>query len=183
MRTSRFLCLVAIMLCFAAFGMAQNSETGLPPFGSFHGSGLDLVSLENENLHVEIPVYTVHQRANPDITFNFVYDIPGFQIDRSPTTPTTFEWRVGPSPHQLTGWHLLSNIAGPWHVDHDTVSKTCTYVVDGFTYTQNYQVHTNYSLTDTHGTTHPFEVRHVDQPASGCNDEVGNQNTGVALDG
>src|SRR5262249_20077306 len=83
----------------------------------------------------------------------------------------------------LTGWHLLSNIAGPWHVDHDTVSKTCTYVVDGFTYTQNYQVHTNYSLTDTHGTTHPFEVRHVYQPASGCNDEVGNQNTGVALDG
>jgi RHS repeat-associated protein len=55
--------------------------------------------------------------------------------------------------------------------------------------------HTNYVLTDTHGTTHPFEVRHED-PVQCYQGEVvgtlnpdygsipiGNQNTGVALDG
>jgi len=182
----------SVVSCFALFltaalcvssAIAQTSETGLPPFGSFQGGKFDLVSLENGNLHIEMPIYSVHQRAFPDKTYNFVYDIPGWEIDKSPTSPTTFQWVVAPAPHQLSGWHLLANLVGPWHVDHDIVAKTCTYVVDGFTYTQNYNVHTNYVLTDTHGTTHPFEVRHVDQPGSGCADPVGNQNTGVALDG
>jgi len=183
-QSSFFLVLLVLLVsALAASVSAQTSETGLPPFGSFHGSGVDVVSLENGNLHIEIPVYTVHQRADSDITYNFVYDIGGFQIDRSPTTPTTFEWRVGPTPHELSGWHLLSNIVGPWHVDHDIVNKSCTYVVDDFTYTANYTVNTNYTMTDSHGTVHPFEVRHVDQPLSGCADQVGNQNSGYALDG
>src|SRR5580765_3234672 len=186
MSRARLVSLVSLLLSLpvlAPLAFGQTSETGLPPFGSFHGSGLDLVSLENGNLHMEIPIYTVHQRAFPDKTYNFVYDIPGFQMDKSPTSPTTFEWRAAPAPHQLSGWHLLDNLVGIWHVDHDIVAKTCSYVVSGITHTQNYNVHTNYVLTDTHGTTHPFEVRHVDQPGSGCADPVGNQNTGVALDG
>src|SRR2546422_6131999 len=179
--------LPALALCFSSQAtLAQTSETGLPPFGSFHGSGLDVVSLENGNLHIEIPIYTVHQRATPDRTYNFVYDIPGWQIDRTPTTPTTFQWTVGQAPHQLSGWHLLDNLVGIWHVDHDIVAKTCTFIPPGgsFPETHSYQVHTNYVLTDTHGTTHPFEVRHVDHtPGEGCTDPIANQNTGVALDG
>ncbi len=187
MLPKRLLFLLFASLCSSLLAtspaFAQTSETGLPPFGSFQGGKFDLVSLENGNLHIEIPIYSVHQRAFPDQTYNSVYDIPGWQIDKSPTSPTTFQWIVAPAPHQLSGWHLLTNLVGPWHVDHDIVAKTCTYVVDGFTYTQNYNVHTNYALTDSHGTTHPFEVRHVDQPGSGCADPVGNQNTGIALDG
>jgi RHS repeat-associated protein len=182
-RLVSLLSLLLWLLALVPLGFAQTSETGLPPYGALHGGGIDAVSLENGNLHIEIPIYSVHQRALPNETFNFVYDIAGYQMDESEVTPTTFQWTVSPAPHQRPGWHLLANQVGIWHVDHDVVAKSCTYLVQGVTHTNNYNVHTNYALTDTHGTTHPFEVRHVDQPAQGCTDPVGNQNTGVALDG
>ncbi len=199
-----FFSLSAFTLCFATIAFTQSSETGLPPFGSFHGSNFDVVSLENGNLHIEIPIYTVHQRALPDLRYNFVYDIPGWQMDRSPVTPTTFQWVGAPQPHQLSGWHLLANEVGPWHTDHDVIQKTClvclaTDDAGNCTQTQpwTWNAHANYVLTDTHGTTHPFEVRHEDPQALQClrsappsdprlnlgDLPIGNQNTGVALDG
>lgn len=185
-------CLIPLL---GASTYGQTSETGLPPFGSFQGGKFDLVSLENGNLHIEIPIYTVHQRALPDLTYNFVYDIPGWQMDRTPVTPTTFQWVAAPQPHQLSGWHLLRNEVGPWHVDHEVVGpKVCyrpqdpTQGCPGGVLPVQYNVHTNYALTDTHGTTHPFEVRYVEPdgfncPCGGDTPSIGNQNTGVALDG
>ena len=64
----------SVVSCFALFltaalcvssAIAQTSETGLPPFGSFQGGKFDLVSLENGNLHIEMPIYSVHQRPSP----------------------------------------------------------------------------------------------------------------------
>ena len=64
----RSLIITALALAFfPAFVRAQQvyegSQQGLPPFGSFHGSDFDIVSLQNGSLHIEIPVLSVRQRG------------------------------------------------------------------------------------------------------------------------
>jgi hypothetical protein len=144
-RVAAFLRLQLLVVLAATSLLAQTSETGLPPYGAFHGSETDVVSLENGNLHIEIPIHSVRQRAFPDLTYNFVYDIGSWQLDESETSPTTFQWGAFPAPHQLAGWHLLANQAGYWHVDHDTVPKSCTYLASGHQMTRNYNVYTTVS--------------------------------------
>lgn len=48
------------------FGFAQvppDLQIGLVPFGSYHGSDIDKVSLQNGNLHVSIPLFALPQRG------------------------------------------------------------------------------------------------------------------------
>ena len=53
--------------------------TGLPPFGSFHGSDFDSILLQNGNLHVQIPILSVLQRGGKTSTWRYIYDSPGWQ--------------------------------------------------------------------------------------------------------
>jgi hypothetical protein len=52
----------AVTACSWAQSVHDGNQTGLPPFGVFHGSNFDLVSLQNGNLHIEIPIVSVGQR-------------------------------------------------------------------------------------------------------------------------
>src|SRR5262249_54522852 len=82
-------------------------------------------------------------------------------------------------------WRTMGDPVFPHTTKHDTIQKTCVYYPDpnGPPFTENYQVHTNYIMTDTAGTKHNFEVRHV-VPGPDCGDpDPTNTDTGVALDG
>src|SRR5262249_32247963 len=146
---------------------------------------------QNGNLHVEIPIYTVHQRAMRDATFNFVYDISSWNVDQATTSGTTTSWTVSKTPHQFVGWHLLSSVLGISHMDHDSITKTCYFQTgtDGngnpVYSTRSYTVDANFTITDNHGTVHPFQFRRVHHsPGERCTDENGDQiGSAAALDG
>jgi RHS repeat-associated protein len=195
MRANRFFLLSFLTLCFSSVAPAQSSETGLPPFGSFHGSNFDVVSLKSGNLHVEIPLWRLPQRAAPNTGLRLVYDMPTWQVDKSHPTPSTTQWTVGPVSGEKIYWNYFSDPVGSAGTRHDIVSKTCQFQPDPLCesgtgrntpscwVTVDYQVHVNYTLTDNHGTKHPFNLRHVDQPPFGCTDSVLSQDSGFALDG
>src|SRR5262249_32853300 len=73
---------------------------------------------------------------------------------------------------------------GPVSMKHDIVEKTCSFI-DGLGnhQTRQYQAYVNYVMTDSHGTKHPFSLRHAIPPNDGCGDLDGNTDTGFALDG
>ena len=123
-----------LLTCLSQSALGQQSETGIPPFGTFQGGGVDLVSLENGNPHIEIPILSVPPRAGPDVTYNFLYDLGSWEIDDSPmdTNGTTCQWSVG-TVGQLAGFHLRTTPVGPASVSHDTVAKTCSYTTQSGT--------------------------------------------------
>jgi hypothetical protein len=175
--------LILSLTYFIQASHAQQSETGFPVYGSFHGGGIDNVNLANGNPHVEIPIISVPQRQGPNVTYKFMYDARSWEINKSQPTPSTFQWNVNLANGEFVDWHLVTDPAHPVYYRYDIVPKSCTYVNFSGTYTNYYRVLTNYVVVDNHGTRHTFEVRHVQQPASGCQDLTGDQQTGMALDG
>ncbi len=185
MRATRFFFLLsALMLCSTVLAFAQSSETGLPPFGSFHGSNFDLVSLKSGNLHVEIPLWSLPQRAAPNTGLRLVYDMPSWQVDKSHPTPSTMQWTVAPVSGEKVYWSYFSDPAGPRGTKHDTITKTCFWFAPDGRLPFQYDVHVNYVMTDSHGTKHPFNLRHVvTHPDDRCTDPEPSTDTGFALDG
>ncbi len=180
----RLATILILFFCFtqASYGQ-QQSETGLPVFGSFHGSNFDNVNLVTGNLHIEIPIISVPQRETPNLAYKFMYDIRSWQITKSQPTPTTFQWNVAPTSGEFVNWNLVTDPAHPVSYRYDAVPKTCSYFT-GYTWViVHYNVLTNYVVVDNHGTRHPFDVRHTEQPASGCFDPNPDIQTGMALDG
>src|ERR1700729_2860080 len=54
----------------------DDFSQNLPPFGSFSGSDFDIVSLQNGNLHISIPIINVPQRGGTTFSYKFMYDTP-----------------------------------------------------------------------------------------------------------
>jgi hypothetical protein len=76
MRSPRLL-LLALSLFVPAFAAAQQLYDGnnnLPPFGSFSGSDFDVVSLQNGNLHLHIPLGAWKERGGTTVSGFFTYD-------------------------------------------------------------------------------------------------------------
>jgi RHS repeat-associated protein len=185
MRATRFFFLLsALMLCSTVLAFAQSSETGLPPFGSFHGSNFDLVSLKSGNLHVEIPLWSLPQRAAPNTGLRLVYDMPSWQVDKSHPTPSTTQWTVAPVSGEKVYWNYFVDPTGPRGTKHDVITKTCFWFAPDGRLPFQYDVHVNYVMTDSHGTKHPFNLRHVvTHPDDRCTDPEPSTDTGFALDG
>jgi len=179
--------LVLTICLFSLTSFGQQQETGLPVFGSFHGGQFDTVNIKSGNLHLEIPILSVPQRVGPDFGYKFVYDMPTWEVNKYNPNPQTTQWNVDPGKHDFAGWHLLTEpvVGGGLGVQYDTIDKTCTFqrTKNDPPTTVHYNVLTNYVAIDGSGTRHPFELRHVQQPQSGCTDPVGDQLTGAALDG
>jgi hypothetical protein len=72
----KFFALLLLLCCACcnASPQAVNSgnQTGLPVFGSFSGSQIDSVSLENGSLHIELPIVAVPGRKGNDVTYRFL---------------------------------------------------------------------------------------------------------------
>src|SRR5258708_16498261 len=65
-------------LLFSSFSQAQDQDVtnplniGLPANGAFDGSDFDSVQLNNGNLHIEIPLWSMKGRALP-VGYKYVY--------------------------------------------------------------------------------------------------------------
>src|SRR6266849_3717268 len=105
--------MTVLMYCLPTNGQQlYDGNQNLPPFGSFHGSDFDIVSLQNGNLHIRIPILTVPQRGK-DLSWSFTYDTPSWLKvwvpQPTPTNPKAGSYfvRVG----GFTGWRLINPFA------------------------------------------------------------------------
>jgi hypothetical protein len=85
-----------------------GTNSGLPPFGSFHGIDFDTVNLQNGNLHIEIPILSVKQRGKT-LTWKYVYET---QEWRNTWYPQPQPRNHGYGVHSVqsvgdTGWRLV----------------------------------------------------------------------------
>jgi RHS repeat-associated protein len=78
MRQFRFIC-IAIVVGLALFCAAPVSaqsdpdfETGLKPFGSYHGGNIDVINLSNGSLTIDLPLMSYPQRGGKlNLSFDF----------------------------------------------------------------------------------------------------------------
>ena len=103
MRRSR-LCLFAAIMMAASMAAGQsnpNTDQGMKPYDSFHGGGLDSVSLTSGNLYFHKPLYSVVQRGRVGLTFSLQYNNKGFNVVANcsppPNNRCAYRWVFGGS--------------------------------------------------------------------------------------
>jgi RHS repeat-associated protein len=185
MRAASFLLfLIVLVLSYAVDSSAQDTSVGnnnLPPYGSFHGSDFDIVTLDNGNLHISIPIVTVPQRGGKTISYRFVYDTPSYVLKDTtrpaPPPPPFNTYTVSPGDYR--GWRLVSPYA--WAVStHQTKVLCNTQIVNG-TVQYNYYYQELFYVIDPDGAKHPFPVTDF-HTTDNCTPPVPVL-TGPALDG
>src|SRR5712691_3834193 len=154
----------------------DGNTTGLPPFGSFHGSDFDLVALQNGNLHIDIPFARVPRRGS-SFTYRFVYDTPTFELNTFQTSPTSQMQGMVSLSSDATGWRIPDPTF--WIMNSVLTDHTCTSPVS------NYQVRSMWTVTDPEGAKHPILLRYNSSPCAvdGSGGSVASQLTGYTLDG
>jgi len=147
----------AIVLCLASACRAQMAYDGnqnLPPFGSFSGSDFDIVSLQNGNLHLHIPVGTWQQRGGKSISLMFVYDSAAWLRQ---TTETTV------SGQRLEITHIKANGARPgaFGLQSTVGNWSVSSAIDSCfspSAQKNINLYDAWNITDPEGTQHPVAI-------------------------
>src|SRR5262245_40171941 len=103
--------------------VTDGNQTGFPPFGSFHGSDLELVALNNGNLHIEIPMSKLPMRGGTYYTYKSVYDTPNWELTTFNPDQSTTVWFVNPTL-SVTGWRTSQPFV---FVDYVQTSFTCIH--------------------------------------------------------
>src|SRR5436190_5562135 len=109
-------------------GEMSTQTIGLPANGSFSGSSFDNVQLNNGNLHIEIPLYSLSGRGL-SVPVSVVYDSKGWEewtSNPSLDTPVYVRARIwdpqfqsGLAYHNMA-WTLVGPLttgAVPWRID------------------------------------------------------------------
>jgi RHS repeat-associated protein len=145
---------LGIGLCFIAFlsldvrtSFAQQplddfSQT-LPPFGSFSGSDFDIVSLQNGNLHLSIPMINIPQRGGTTFSYKFMYDTPLWDYSYV-VLAGKGSFKILADSDSL-GWHFAT--PSSWSVQPFQTKVTCVNGND---------TSINYRVVDPEGVKHPF---------------------------
>jgi len=176
------LIVLAISPVVLAQSVSDGNQTGLPPFGTFHGSNFDLVSLQNGNLHMEIPIVNVPQRGGRNLSLRYIYDTPTWEMNRNYVDVSSPPlWIVATPPSEVAKWRLVSQYG--WSVDYTINEAQCTWTdsVTGQQQTVYYWERMNWVLTESDGTKHPFALWHEANTQHRCS--KGLQLNGSALDG
>jgi len=147
----------AIALCFTSVCCAQITYDGnqnLPPFGGFSGSDFDLVSLQNGNLHLHIPVGTWQQRGGKTISVMFVYDSAAWLRQTTVTTVSGHRLQITNSKINgaRPGTLILQSTAGSWIVS-SAIDKCLSPSTQ-----QNINLYDAWNITDPEGTKHPVAL-------------------------
>lgn len=199
LRTSLLLSFISAVLGTACLAqvITPGSQTGLPAFGTFHGSDIDLVSLQNFSLHAEIPILSIPQRGGHDLNFKYMYETPRFQIvwlaQPTPLNPYAGQYQVQipSSGFAYSQWFLTETSVGfgSWELSYTSVPVTCHLlsVDDGHDlgpYSTFY--HDGYIVTDPWGTKHQIGL-YKDDPTILANPSlcppIGSSLAGYANDG
>lgn len=146
----------------------QGSQPALAPNTSIHGSDIDIVSLSNGALHIEIPILEVVERGHK-LRWAYIYDSPVLNAQFIPV-PTATDKQAG-------FWHIVDpvnatwgnnwRLADPfgWRLYYETIqiddntgnALTCLLGVgaNGNPIYDNYELLQNYQLVDPQGRVHP----------------------------
>lgn len=161
-----------VVLSLASGARAQQPYDGnqnLPPFGSFHGSDFDIVSLQNGSLHLGIPVLTVPQRGKA-LSWTYLYDTHSWSKvwvpQPTPTNPKAGSYFVRDAGQ---GWFLSTPFS--WVVSSPSSTVQCP--------TQQFTVYQSYVAADPEGQKHPLPLYTGNPGVTVC----GQTNSGPALDG
>jgi hypothetical protein len=101
--------LLPVMLFFAAStALAQNLQTGFPPFGSFVPGAFDSLNIQNLNTHFSVPMVTSPGREI-SLRLSVVYD----SLLWAPVTVgSTTSWTPVPAPNSKPNWGWTASPAG-----------------------------------------------------------------------
>jgi RHS repeat-associated protein len=80
-------CMVLALLSLTGVGFAQGSvpggyQIGFPEQGEFNGSGFENVQMNNNNLHIEVPLWELPGRG-PATGYKYVYDSKGWAYNET----------------------------------------------------------------------------------------------------
>ncbi|MGB9232559.1 MAG: hypothetical protein WCC24_22655, partial [Terracidiphilus sp.] len=160
----RFLTVLLVIwnLTYGAFiasaQLTTAEEKGLPTNSVFSGGDVDVVNLQNGNLHISIPLASVAQRGGTTLKWAFVYDTLAWMKQwvqypcqlKSCNPPGYYVPEANANVE--SGWRVVSPTS--W-----TVSSTQSGIIDcqgpGFSYEQ----FTNFVVTDPEGAQHPLPLR------------------------
>lgn len=152
-------CLFFVLSVSSAYSQyLYDGNNNLPPFGSFSGSDFDVVSLQNGNLHIRIPILTVTQRGAKPVEYFYVYDTPDFVWTYTPPQHNQLsgQWIVGCCT--TTGWILANSTF--WNTgSQKSLSVMCSAYGTPFTeYTWN--------VVDPERTKHPLALLTTTAPCA-----------------
>jgi len=192
----RLVFITLALLVASTAGIGQNAYTpdvgnvGLPANGTFHGSNIDTVQLNNGNLHIDIPLLHL-PGIGMDTDLHFVYDSQIFNRAYGPVSST--------SPYN---WTLVTMTKQPWQFKEPTggylkwaqhqIQWDCHLITGSVTENSGSATDIDYmSYTDTDGTAHPIPVSGLlpngTNPMCSVNGVVGGwphlDTTGDALNG
>lgn len=151
MKTRSLARIIGSVIFWGGTTLAQlnNSQNvGLPSNGSFEGSSIESVQVNNGNLHVEIPLFTLAGRGLP-LKVSYVYDTKGWWGDADPIngSPTAIQPAKAPSAQ---AWLLSAPLGVGDGIYFDIVGHAqCN---------GSNQSYFSYRYVEQNGTSHPFPV-------------------------
>ena|SRR5438876_5229030 len=96
-----------------AINVANHNSIGFPQNGVFNGSDFDTVQLNNGNLHLEIPLWSLPGRG-PGASLKMVYDSKSWYLrEGCHTSHTTGDTICGQAPAESSGGHAYLKFATP----------------------------------------------------------------------
>src|SRR5207302_8992023 len=90
-----------------AINVANHNSIGFPQNGVFNGSDFDTVQLNNGNLHIEIPLWSLPGRG-PSAYLKMVYDSKSWYLKETcHTNHLTGDTTCGEAVRETSGGHAL----------------------------------------------------------------------------
>jgi hypothetical protein len=86
----RFLVPLLLLVPVVAAQVSPDLEQGMKPYGSYHGGAIDQVSLTNQNLTLQAPLFAYSQRGG-ELAYPIVlrYNNKNFSLYQTPCSPGT----------------------------------------------------------------------------------------------
>jgi len=155
-------CSLLISVLVFILGLQQNgvaqmvndaTQLGLPPQATFGGSDFDLVSFQNGNLHITIPIQSLPERDGKTYKVNYVFDLPRWTLTGDYSQPSGPVWTVDQADSwgQTSHFRLVTPFA--WTVGHQYDVVTCSTGQQG--------VQDQFVLYDPEGAEHPLYLEYT----------------------
>lgn len=144
--------LLLLAVPLAAQQVHDGNQKGFPPFGSFHGSNFDVVSLQNGHLQIEIPILSLGQRGET-YAYKFVYSTPTWEARwvQDPINPLAGWWVVERTLGEPAGWYFYDPAVKWLLVDYQTIPAFCGEI--------EYQRYVNFTVQTRDGAKHPLPLK------------------------
>src|SRR5271155_1936068 len=158
---SRLLTGVLFLLCVlgaCTWGQDPTNayNVGLPENGVFSGSNFDSVQLNNDNLHIELPLFSVKGRNGLSVFSKYIYDSSGLFVVNKYCNPKNGFCDYYVEPSGTAGWRLVGPMS--YLVGEKLQTATCGEAGTVAAY--------SFNVTDSNGTVHGM----VPNPEGDCYD-------------